>query len=136
MYGGNNDDDIWGDSGNDYLNGGSGSDDLWGGTGDDRIDGGDHNDRAWGGDGNDSYIFGLGDDNDSFDGGAGAAWTDSIEIESSAGNYGTDWTVSLTSGSITQQDGNQLLFSDDASGTVTLSDGSELDFDNVEQIHW
>ncbi|MCV6600419.1 MAG: cadherin domain-containing protein, partial [Cohaesibacter sp.] len=138
IYGGNNDDQLKGSTDNDYLNGGAGTDKLWGESGDDFLDGGDGNDQAWGGDGNDTYLFEAGDDQDSFDGGAGSSWTDTVQVGSSAGDYNTDWTVTVTTPGVTiTQDGNKLLFDkDDVSGTINLSDGSKLSFENVEQIHW
>ncbi|MCV6574388.1 MAG: cadherin domain-containing protein [Cohaesibacter sp.] len=138
IHGGNNNDQLKGGTDNDYLNGGAGTDKLWGESGDDFLDGGDGNDQAWGGDGNDTYLFEQGDDRDSFNGGAGSSWTDTVQVGSSAGDYNTDWTVNVTtSGVTTTQDGNKLLFDqDDVSGTINLSDGSQLSFENVEQIHW
>ena len=111
--------------GDDALYGGDGSDTLVGGAGNDVLDGGA---------GDDIFVFGLGDGNDTADGGAG--WTDSVELESGVGTYGVDWTVSIESGSITNTGANQIDLSSDASGTITLSDGSELDFENLEQINW
>ncbi len=50
--------------------------------------------------------------------------------------YGSDWTVSLTSGSIDAQDANSLTLSDDADGTITLADGSPVDFFEIERIEF
>ncbi len=111
--------------GDDALYGGDGSDTLIGGAGNDVLDGGA---------GDDIFVFGLGDGNDTADGGAG--WTDSVQLDSGVGTYGVDWTVSIESGSITNTGANQIDLSSDASGTITLSDGSELDFENLEQINW
>ena len=49
------------------------------------------------------------------------------------GTYGTDWTVSLTSGSVEAQDANSLTLSDDSDGTITLADGSTVDFYEIER---
>ncbi|WP_350333054.1 cadherin domain-containing protein [Coralliovum pocilloporae] len=136
IYGGNGNDLVRGGAHDDYLHGGNNDDQLWGGTGYDWLDGGAGNDQAWGETGSDTYTFGLGDGQDYFDGGAGSSWTDTIDIQSNAGEYNTDWTLALTSGSIVGQDGDTLLLSDDADGTITLSDGSQLSFENVEQIEW
>ena len=66
-------DRAYGGMGKDTLNGGAGSDQLWGGTGNDTLNGGDGDDRLDGGAGNDSlveskgndtYLFGIGDGQD------------------------------------------------------------------------
>lgn len=44
--------------------------------------------------------------------------------------------VELASGSIEEQADGYVALSDDASGTITLSDGSELQFDGIERIEW
>jgi hypothetical protein len=44
--GGDGDDSLFGNAGNDRLSGGEGDDDLWGGSGDDVLDGGEGFDRA------------------------------------------------------------------------------------------
>jgi len=110
---------------NDILNGGDGNDTIYGGGG---------NDVATGGAGDDTYVFTVGDGQDTFDGGAG--WTDAVELQGAVGTYGVDWTVALDSGTIDATTANQLDLSADASGTITLSDGSELEFDNLDQINW
>ena len=72
------DDVIRGLDGNDRLEGGDGDDRIEGGAGNDTIDGGAGNDRLEGGDGDDTILGGDGDDrikggdgNDTIDGGAG-----------------------------------------------------------------
>ncbi|WLQ15861.1 putative Ig domain-containing protein [Hahella aquimaris] len=61
------DDIIWGDEGDDTLAGGDGEDRLEGGRGSDVLIGGAGNDSLWGGEGNDTYIYQLGDGEDSID---------------------------------------------------------------------
>ena len=55
LYGNGGDDYLFGDKGNDTLSGGAGADSLWGGKG---------NDLLIGGDGIDTFIFQVGDGND------------------------------------------------------------------------
>ena len=66
MNGGNGDDYLRGDRGNDRLNGGNGDDALYGnigkdilkgGRGDDVLNGGEGNDTLWGGSGADIFQF-------------------------------------------------------------------------------
>jgi hypothetical protein len=53
-----------------------------------------------GGDGDDVFIYLHGHGSDSIDGGAN--WPDTIQFDQSAGSmqFGVDWTINLTSGSI------------------------------------
>ena len=47
-----------------------------------------------------------------------------------------DWTLELDSGSIDGSDMSSYDLSEDASGTITFADGSEISFDNIERIEW
>ena len=81
------------------------------------------------------------DGNDTIYGGAGGGWTDTIQLQdelggSDLGVYGTDWTVALTEGTIEETNADNLLLSDDADGTITLEDGSSIDFTDIERIEW
>ncbi|TLP42867.1 tandem-95 repeat protein, partial [Cohaesibacter sp. CAU 1516] len=141
VYGGDGNDTIDGGSGNDTLYGDHGSDVIVGGSGSDMIYGGIGNDTMSGGDGNDSFFYMMGDGNDSVNGGTGSDWTDSIEILAADGTetteYGTDWTINLTSGySGITPDGEQMLLSDDATGTIDFADGSSITFENIDRIAW
>jgi len=125
----------------DTLSGGEGDDTLVGGAGDDTLTGGAGDDILTGGDGNDFFVFQEGDGSDTVDGGAGGGWTDVIQLADSSGgsdlgDFGSDWTLTVDSGSITSQDAHSLDLSEDASGTITLQDGSEIDFQNLERIEW
>jgi hypothetical protein len=53
---------------------------------------------------------------------------------SDAGIFGQDWTITMDVGSIENQTADQLDLSNDAAGTITLSDGAEITFDGLEQI--
>jgi len=44
--------------------------------------------------------------------------------------------VSLDSGSIQSSDDDEMVLSEDASGIITLTDGSEISFEGIERIEW
>ncbi|MEP3220262.1 MAG: hypothetical protein ABJO10_12020, partial [Lentilitoribacter sp.] len=126
-------------SGIENINGGNGNDTFTGDANANIFSGGGGNDTMYGGDEGDIFVFGEGDGADTAHGGAGGGWTDTIELTDAGGDlgtYGSDWTVSLTSGSIDAQDANSLTLSDDADGTITLADGSTLDFFEIERIEF
>ncbi|MEM9619754.1 MAG: cadherin domain-containing protein [Pseudomonadota bacterium] len=123
-------------SNDELLNGTDRIDILDGGVGNDTIDGGLGNDVMVGGDGSDVFVYAQGDGADVIDGGAGG-WTDAILIEggvSSLGEFGVDWTVELTEGAIISQDSDSVIFSEDSAGSISLNDGTTLEFENLEQI--
>ncbi|WP_188873303.1 Ig-like domain-containing protein, partial [Iodidimonas muriae] len=146
LVGGDGDDLLIGGDGNDGLVGEKGIDHLVGGAGNDRLDGGDGNDVLEGGSGNDILIGGSGDDlflidenagHDRIDGGGGS-WTDSIDL-SAAVNSGQDWTIELQNGETFNSndvEGSFLALGDDGRGTITLSDGSSIDFTDIENVVW
>jgi Ca2+-binding RTX toxin-like protein len=119
---------LAGNSGNNTLDGGTGNDTLYGGLG---------NDNLIGGAGDDVFIYASGHGSDSVNGGTGS-WIDTISLDQSNGalQFGTDWTVSLTSGSIASQTANQLTFTPDADGTLHFNDGSTISFHDVERVQW
>ena len=129
---------ILGNGGDDEISGGDANDYLNGGAGDDTIESGAGNDRMYGGDGNDLFSFGEGDGSDYAHGGAGGTWTDTVQLEGgeSLGTFGTDWTITVTQGSVVSQDSNSMTLSDDADGVIILQDGSELKFQDIEAVHW
>ncbi|MBG6143774.1 mannose-6-phosphate isomerase-like protein (cupin superfamily) [Labrenzia sp. EL_142] len=136
-------DQITGNGGKDLLFGEGGQDTIMGGDGNDIIVGGADDDSLHGGDGSDLFMHGLGDGNDAIYGGTGSAWTDVIDLGggpgvTSAGEYGTDWTVTITSGSIekTETDSGRLELSDDAVGSIDFTDGSKVEFAEIEEIRW
>ncbi|MEO1505715.1 MAG: hypothetical protein AAFU68_15980, partial [Pseudomonadota bacterium] len=47
-----------------------------------------------------------------------------------------DWTLSLSSGSITSETDASLTFTDDAAGSIEFANGDTVDFTNVEAISW
>ena len=110
---------LTGNAGNDTLQGLGGADTLYGGLG------------------SDVFIVGQGDGNDTIDGGAGGGWTDSITLQNADSSaVGSGWTVSLTSGSVQSDNGSAKTFTDDAAGTITLEDGTEIGFQNIESINY
>ncbi len=136
ISGGGDRDYIRGDDGNDALSGGDGVDRIYGDAGDDVISGGAGNDRLEGGDGSDIFVYELGDGSDRIRGGAGD-WTDTIQLnagDGSLGEFGVDWTIELTEGSIVSADEDGVVFSDDADGVITLNDGSTIQFTDIEEV--
>ncbi len=138
LYGGSGDDKLEGGEGNDVLFGGDGDDELKGGKGDDVLFGGAGDDTLKGEDGSDLFIFETGNgDSDYIDGGSGSSWTDTIQLQANGGGSITmDWTLELDDGSIENSGMGSYDLSEDASGTITFADGSEITFDNIERIEW
>ena len=137
--GGRDNDDIKGGDGNDTILGGHGNDKIDGGKGDDILDGGAGNDIIKGDKGNDQFVFGAGSGNDDIDGGKSAIYSDEVRLNDvtagpggEASGYG-EWTLQ-TNDDYTVQDGHISFDFGDASGTITLWDGSELEFSNIEDI--
>ena len=130
------DETVLGGDGDDTISSGDGDDTLSGGAGDDTLDSGSGNDDAYGGDGNDLFVFGAGDGSDYFDGGNG--WSDTVQVEGVDGGPGGDsgWAMQVDGDTgFTETEGG-LTFDAEASGSITLSDGSELTFENVEKLEW
>jgi Ca2+-binding RTX toxin-like protein len=118
---------LTGNSGSNVLNGGAGTDTLTGGGGADTMVGGA---------GDDTFVYARGDGSDSIDG--GASWLDTLQFNQSGGamQFGTDWTLSLTSGSIVTQNAGELILSADADGIISVSDGAQINVTDIERIHW
>ncbi|MEO5340157.1 MAG: hypothetical protein H7837_06525, partial [Magnetococcus sp. MYC-9] len=142
LEGGDGDDLMYGNQGDDTLTGGAGDDILRGGVGHDSLQGGQGNDQLYGGSGNDRFMVGSGDGHDAVSGGKG--WTDSVHLlEVSSGPvdasphalHAGQW--SLESSVSYKVEGNSLLFhSADASGTIHLWDGTQVEFKDVGTISW
>jgi Ca2+-binding RTX toxin-like protein len=137
LYGENGKDELYGGDGNDTLYGGNGKDTLYGNDGDDVLYLDSDNDTAFGGDGNDHFMFGFGDGVNEVNGGTGNTWIDVIELEGiSSPPGGGDWTLQIEEGSVEVSAADHLVLSDDSAGTITLSDGSAIDFEGIERIEW
>ena len=83
----------------------------------------------------------MGDGNDTITGGLAGGWTDTIQLmDADGGNdigvYGSDWTLTLTSGSIDSVNEDSIDLSNDAEGHITLEDGSTINFAEIERIDW
>lgn len=146
------DDSLIGGAGDDGLGGGEGNDTLDGGTGDDFLDGGNGDDVLSGGTGSDFVSGGAGDDRfeaaqgDTLTGGdgddtftlvdLGEAGAGTITITGGEGDETNGDTLDLNG----QADRTTLVITDtddrtgDLSGTVTLLDGTVVDFTNIENI--
>jgi hypothetical protein len=111
---------------------------MSGGSGNDTMIGGAGNDSMSGGAGNDMFAYARGHGSDTVNGGNGASWVDTLQLDQSQGSLqlGTDWTISLTSGSIVSQDANSLVLSNDADGAINFADGSSVDFVDLERVQW
>ncbi|MBF0631567.1 MAG: hypothetical protein HQL89_11340, partial [Magnetococcales bacterium] len=133
---------LAGGSGDDVLTGDAGNDTITGGAGDDVLGGESGNDTLMGGEGNDLFIFGTGDGVDYVDGGSGDGWLDAIHLENVSGGPGDnienagDWTLDSDSAFTMDGDGSIVFDDPNASGTVTLEDGSTIEFTNIDQIQW
>ncbi|MEO9776810.1 cadherin domain-containing protein [Roseibium sp.] len=134
QFGRGGDDSLLGQGGNDHLYGGTGDDVLRGGIGTDHMDGGD---------GSDLFAYMLGDGNDTMQGGAGLNWIDIVDLSKAPdgtdlGSYGTDWSVTMTEGTIENVDalGGEITLSQDAGGYIELADGARIDFSEMESIQY
>ncbi|MEM1050284.1 MAG: FG-GAP-like repeat-containing protein [Pseudomonadota bacterium] len=133
---GTGNDTLEGGVGNDTLKGEDGADSIIGGAGNDQLIGGAGDDTLTGGEGDDLFVFDAGDGVDTAVGGTGG-WTDTIQLGDGAGSIGdisVDWTLQLDTGSIDTQTSGEITLSEDASGTITLNDGSQLHFQEIERI--
>ncbi|MBC8038337.1 MAG: hypothetical protein H7X89_14080, partial [Rhizobiales bacterium] len=132
LTGNSGDNSIWGGAGNDTLRGGAGNDTLYGGAGVDTL---------YGEAGADLFFLQAGLGNDTVVGGAAGSWIDAIDLHDASGNsysgaFPGDWTLILTSGSITATGAESLTLSTDSAGYVQHSDGTQVNFTEIEQIRW
>ncbi len=134
---------ITGEADDNELTGGAGDDTIDGGGGNDVITGGTGDDVLVGGADDDEFMLYLGDGSDTITGGAGG--TDQISIfdadnskltSSTTSFQTTDWTLSLNSGTIVTENAADLVFSADAAGQITFSNGDTVDFSQLEQVAW
>jgi len=124
-------------SGIENLTGSAYADTLTGDSGDNVLTGLGGNDTLTGGAGNDTFVFGEGDGNDMAYGGDGGGWTDTLQLMNSDGSsVGGGWTVTLTTGSEVSDSDGVMTLTEDAAGTVTLDDGSQIAFEGMERIEY
>jgi len=152
LYGGGAKDKLYGGEGDDYLDAGAGNKDaMYGGDGNDTlVVGSGRRDKVYGEAGDDSIIFelGSGTKNEAY---GGEGWVDTISLsdvtQGPSGNANAEgsWVLQVDksyTGEVVTDASNALNFVDeqgnamDASGTIELSDGSKLSFEDVERIEW
>lgn len=134
------------DPGDDTMNGGSGDDTIYAGSGNDSITGGTGNDELYGEDGDDLFFVGEGD---SAYGGSGDDYFTLVELGETPGAGNNIFIQGDETGESALGDTlnlgklgnrNDIVYSntDDAagglSGTLTLADGTQLTFENIERI--
>lgn len=138
------------DQGADWTNefyGGAGDDSLDGAGGDDYLDGGADNDTLIGGAGADTLLGGTGDDLLVLDGGDSALGGEGDDVFQISGGGGG--TITIDGGEGSETDGDTLDFGGtidwgsitytstdpgNLSGTVTLDDGTVVNFENIENV--
>jgi len=98
--------------------------------------------------GNNIYHFGGGQGHDTFNAGSGLGWADCIILDSTTSvsitqNDTYSWTLIVDGHSATLStdvtgviNENRLDFAGSANGSLTLHDGSTLNFNNVEHVEW
>ncbi len=115
-------------------------DEITGTSNDDLIYGLGGDDVLAGGDGNDIFIFDQGDGNDSINGGAGDGWVDSIDLSGyvkDAADPSNPWQIEVDDNVVDYDINAGLLeLGDDVSGVIKFDDGSQLTFENIENIEW
>ena len=124
--GGDGNDQIIGNAGDDVLSGGSGDDELFGNTGNDFLDGGDDDDVLNGNLDNDTLIGGAG--SDLLNGGAGEDFL--------SGDAGNDFILGGDGADVfvfVQGDGFDQI-ADFEAGTDSI-DLSNYDFDSFDQLN-
>ncbi|KIL98497.1 putative calcium binding hemolysin protein [Paramagnetospirillum magnetotacticum MS-1] len=145
VAGGTGHDVIWSASGDDLLVAGNGGDTIHGGAGNDTIVAGAGSDNLMGQDGSDTFMFDFGAGHDIVNGGAGATWTDTIDLSTdmhdgasititTADNH--SWTVA--------SDGDHhaagaIELGQDKAGTITVHSNhgdTQIEFTNIETIKY
>jgi Ca2+-binding RTX toxin-like protein len=148
--GGDGNDALFGGAGNDALRGEAGRDEVTGGEGDDLVDGGDDADSLYGGAGRDSLQGGAGNDfmeggdgNDLMVGGANDdilfGGADADTLYAGGGDF-VDGDEGVTTGEdndtlhLTGVQSVSFNPSNAENGTVLFTDGSTLQFFNIERV--
>lgn len=132
--------EFYGGAGGDILDGRGGDDLLFGGDGDDLIIGGTGADTLDGGDGNDTLYVGAGDvasggaGDDLFVLDAGALGGGTITINGDEGTEGSGDTIDF-GGLVEWEDVTYTSTTPgDLSGSATLTDGTVVNFSNIEDV--
>ncbi len=126
------DDTLGGNALDNVLTGGAGNDQLMGYAG---------NDTLYGDAGADLFIMNVGAGVDTVFGGAGGGWIDVIALRDSVnvtydGGFPGDWTMVLTSGQVIGTEAEAFNLSADAAGYLENTDGTRVNFSEIEQIRW
>ena len=145
VAGGSGHDIIWTAGGDDLITAGVGNTTVHAGAGDDTIVAGTGDDTLLGQNGNDTFLFDFGHGHDTVDGGAGANWTDTIDLSTNmhAGATMTVTTADNHSWTVVS-DGDHhaagtINLGQDKGGDITIhsTQGDEtIHFTNIESIKY
>ena len=143
LTGGLGDDTLFGDAGDDILFGGDGADTLTGGEGSDTLNGGAGADNLYGGLGDDFITAGGGDTVVGGDG-SDTVYIDPSQVDGSAifidgeetndSGAGDVLDLSLLGPGLYTPGSAVFSTPDQENGTITLSDGTVINFSNIETI--
>ena len=145
VAGGSGHDVIWSASGNDLLVAGNGTTTIHAGAGNDTVVAGAGDASLMGQDGSDTFIFDFGHGHATVDGGAGAQWTDVVDL---ATNMHAGATISITTADShswtvvsdgTHQAHGTIELGQDKGGDITIhsTQGDEtVHFTNIEAIKY
>ncbi|MFC7738817.1 tandem-95 repeat protein [Roseomonas sp. GCM10028921] len=117
IRGGNEDATLSGTAGHDTFMGGAGNEFMMGGAGADLI------------------IAPMSGGHDTVDGGSGS-WIDTVKVEGAGAPGQGGWTLIVDSGTAVNAADHAFSFAEPASGHIQFSDGSELEFRNIERVTW
>ena len=141
LFGQGGDDFLYGGAGNDILFGGSGNDTLYGESGSDVLSGGSGNDTLYGGTGNDVLSGGLGNDilvgglsDDILKGDAGADTFTWLKGDTEAGKVAKDYIVDFSKSEGDKLDLSDLLDSDGSKNESSLKSLLSV-FQDSEGVH-
>ena len=86
------------------------------------------------------FILNSLDGNDVVHGGTGGGWTDVLQIDvapSDTGDVDNPWSIEVNGENVefSMEDGG-LDLGTDVSGVISFADGTEVQFDGMEQIQW
>ena len=111
--------------GNYMLIGGSGNDGLWGGEGDDTLNGGIGNDNLYGGGGSNTYLYGIGDGDDTI---SNAQGDSSHILQFKAGILASDVSY------LRHASGDLLITLNDGPGSVTVKNYYKENGSRLSQV--